>query len=49
MKTIYKLQSAACFILLQPSSRLLAMGGSDVLDGELEGPWTPLVPGASDP
>ena len=25
------------------------MGASDMLDGELEGPQTPLAPGASDP
>ena len=34
MKTICKLQSAAWFTLLQPSGSLLAMGASDVLNGE---------------
>ena len=49
MKTVCKSWSAAWFTLLLPSSSLLAMGASDMLDGELEGPQTPLAPGASDP
>ena len=34
LKTIYKSQSAAWFTLLQTSGSLLAMGASDMLDGE---------------
>ena len=43
MKNVCKSQSAAWFTLLQPSGSLLAMGASDVLDGEQEGPRTPLA------
>ena len=36
-------------MLLQTSGCLLAMEASDILDGKLEGPQTPLASGASDP
>ena len=49
MKTICNSWSAAGFILLQPSSSLLAMEASYILGGELEGPQVPVAPGASNP
>ena len=49
MKIVHKSWSAEWYTLLQQSVSLLAMGASDMLDGELEGLQTPLAPGASDP